>query len=215
MATPVPTVTPVPPTSTPSIQTIATGQLSALNINQTVAITGQIVEATSFTSGVKFYVDDGSGRAALWVPQPLYEQLTNAAQLVVGNTVRVQGRVQEYKQELEVVPQVTDDVVLVAVVAPDQVVLAQIGDLTLADVDRTVTVEGQIVEVNPFSQGIKYGLDDGSGRVTLLLWQNVHDAVPKRDQLALGTVVRATGKVTEYQGELQVIPGLGYDLVVK
>jgi hypothetical protein len=58
-------------------------------------------------------------------------------------------------------------------------------------------------------------LDDGSGRVTLLLWQNIYDQIPQRDSLSVGALVRATGKVDEYRGELEIVPGLGNDVVVK
>lgn len=34
-------------------------------------------------------------------------------------------------------------------------------------------VEGRITEVDQISRGIKYTLDGGSGRIILLLWQNV------------------------------------------
>ena len=104
---------------------------------------------------------------------------------------------------------------VVAAAAPGQVLFARMGELTAADADETVTVEGQIVEASVFSQGIRCVLDDGSGQVTLLLWQNIYDAVAQKERLLAGAIVRATGKVTEYRGELQVIPGLASDIVIK
>jgi DNA/RNA endonuclease YhcR with UshA esterase domain len=156
---------------------------------------------------------------ALWIPQDLYVQLPNVAQLVVGSAVRVAGKVAEYKGEIEVVPQAVDDVTML-VVATLPEVTAHMGDLTAADKGRLVTVEGEIVEVIPFagstsSQGIKYLLDDGSGRITLLLWQNVYDVVPGKERLAVGASVRATGKVDEYRGELQIVPAVGGDVVLR
>lgn len=214
-----PTATPVPPTltmtPTPGVRMVSTGALNASQIGQQVTIEGRIVEATSLSAGVKFYLDDGSGRVALWVPQALYVQLVDMAQFVVGNTVRATGGVQDYEGELEVVPRATDDVVIIAIVAPEDTILTRIGDLAAVDVDRIVTIEGQVIEINPFSQGIKYLLDDGSGRVTLLLWQNIYDVVPQKERLAIGIMVRTTGKVTDYRGELQIIPGLGRDVAIK
>lgn len=212
-----PTATPVAPTptrtSTPATQMVSTGSLNVSYIGQEVTIEGRIAEATSFSSGVKFYVDDGSGRVALWVPQAVYVQLGDTARLASGSTVRATGQVQDYEGELEVVPQAGDEVVVMAAATPGEMLITRIGDLTAADVDKTVTVAGQIVEANAFSQGIKYVLDDGSGRVTLLLWQNIYDGVAQKERLLAGTVVWVTGKVTEYRGELQVIPGLGSDVV--
>lgn len=203
------------PAATRGVQTVSTGKLTQAMIGQTVTIEGQIVEVTSFSSGVKFYVDDGSGRAALWVVQAVYGQLGNAAQLVVGSTVRAQGVVEEYKDELEVVPQAAGDVTVTAAAAPQEVTITRMADLSAANVGQTVTVQGQIVEVTPFSSGMKYLLDDGSARVTLLLWQNVYDLVAVKDQLIVGATVQATGKVDEYKGEIEIVPALGSDVAIK
>jgi hypothetical protein len=75
-------------------------------------------------------------------------------------------------------------------------------------------IEGTIVEVEPFSKGTKYTLDDGSGRVTLLLWQNVYESIPGREGLVLGAGVRARGVVSEYGGELEIVPQLGVEVVI-
>jgi len=156
MPTYTPTETPAPTaTPTPGVPIVSTGSVTAAQIGQEVTIRGQIVEATSFSSGVKFYVDDGSGRLALWMPQDLYAQLPNTARWIVGSTVQATGQVEEYKGEIEVVPQVTGDVVLLVAATPVPVTITRMGDLTAADVDRQVTVEGKIVEVEPFSKGIK------------------------------------------------------------
>ncbi len=210
-----PTATARPPTATPGVQVVATGKLSQSLIGQTVTIQGQIVEVISFASGVKFYVDDGSGRAALWMVQAVYASLSNPGQWIVGSMVRAKGLVEEYKGELEVSPQKAGDVTVLAAATPPPVTLARMADLSAADKGKTVTVEGQIVEVRPFSQGMKYTLDDGSGKITLLLWQNIYDAVPDKDRLAVGVQVRVTGKVDEYRGEMEVIPEQGSNVLIK
>lgn len=213
--TPSPTATRVPPTATPGVQTVPTGKLSQSLIGQTVAIQGQIVEVLGFSGGVKFYVDDGSGRAALWMVQAVYGSLKNPAEWIVGSTVRAQGVVKEYKGELEVVPQSANDVRVTAAATPPPVTLTRLADITAADKGKVVTVEGQIVEATPFSQGMKYVLDDGSGRIILLLWQNVYNAVPGKEKLVVGATVQATGKVDEYKGELEVVPDKGIDVVIR
>jgi len=216
-ATPTPTVTAtrVPPTATPGMQILPTGKLTHDLLGQMVTIQGQIVEMIAFSSGVKFYVDDGSGRAALWMVQEVYGSLSNPAQWIVGSRVRARGVVQEYKGELEVVPQAAGEVTVLAAATPPPVSLTRLADLSAADKGKTVTVEGQIVEATPFSQGMKYTLDDGSGKIILLLWQNVYNAVPGKDRLVVGATVQATGKVDEYKGELEIVPDKGIDVVVR
>ena len=90
----------------------------------------------------------------------------------------------------------------------------RIGDLSVGDVGRRATVEATIVSVDAFSQGIKYQIHDGSGRITLLLWQDVYDAVLDKERLVVGAGIRATGRVDEYRGELELVPGLGADVLM-
>ena len=223
-ATPTPTVEPTAtaaptapptPTPTPGVQTTSTGSVSADQIGQQLTVEGQIVEATLFASGAKLYVDDGTGKVVLWIPQELYAQLTNAAQLITGSTVRATGVVEEYNGEMEVVPQAAGDVIVVAAAPPPVVTVTRISELSAENVGQTVTVQGQIVEVTPFSKGTKYLLDDGSARITLLLWQNVLDTVPNKEGLVVGATVQATGKVDEFNGELEIAPGMGADVAIQ
>ncbi len=215
-ATVQPTATPAPvATETPAVRVIASGNLDAAEVDQLVRVKGTVVEAAVFAGGIKLYVDDGSGRAAVWVSQAVCDGLGGAAQLIVGSVVQVEGRVQAYKDELEVVPEFSTQVVVLVAAPTPEAAIARMGDLSAANVGETATVEGQIVEVNAFSKGVKCLLDDGSGRITLLLWQNIYDAVPEKERLVVGATVRARGKVDEYKGEIEVIPALGSDVEIK
>lgn len=77
-----------------------------------------------------------------------------------------------------------------------------------------VTVVGTVMAIASFAQGFKFTLDDGSGQVTLLLWHNVYDDCYAAPRLNVGAEVRATGKVGEYAGELQVEPRFGSQVKV-
>ncbi len=89
-----------------------------------------------------------------------------------------------------------------------------IGDLP-ARMDEEVTVIGKVVATSSLSQGYKFTLDDGSGQVMLLMWHNVYDDCYAAPQINIGAEVRATGKVGEYQGELQVVPRFGSQVKVQ
>ncbi|MEJ5310162.1 MAG: OB-fold nucleic acid binding domain-containing protein [Anaerolineae bacterium] len=93
-------------------------------------------------------------------------------------------------------------------------VRTRIGDLP-ARMDEEVTVIGKVTATASFSQGFKFTLDDGSGQVTLLMWHNVYDDCYAAPQLNIGAEVRATGKVGEYQGELQIVPRFGSQVKVQ
>ena len=58
-------------------------------------------------------------------------------------------------------------------------------------------------------------LDDGTGQIVLLLWQNVLEEVPERLDLYPGSQVWVSGRVQEYEGALEIVPrdGAGVGLV--
>jgi DNA/RNA endonuclease YhcR with UshA esterase domain len=55
---------------------------------------------------------------------------------------------------------------------------------------------------------------DGSGNLILLLWQNVLEEIPNRYDLIPGSQVRLTGDIDEYQGDLELIPRRGEQVVL-
>jgi DNA/RNA endonuclease YhcR with UshA esterase domain len=196
----------------PNVARVETGQVTLSEEGQQVRIVGQIVEVWRYTSGIKPYVDDGSGRLAVWIPQSLRDGLAEGEGWISGSTVEVIGRVQEYKDEVELVPQSRDDVRVLVAATPQPATLTPIGELTARDKGRQVTILASVVEIEPFSSGVKALLDDGSGRILLLLWQNVFDDIPDNGRLAPGAKVQATGEVDEFDGELEIIPGAGSEI---
>lgn len=89
-----------------------------------------------------------------------------------------------------------------------------IRSITGDQIGRELTVEGTVVEVTSFSAGFKLTLDDGQGRIVLLMWHDVYDDCWDRSQINLGALVRAQGEVTQYEGTLQIEPGAGADVKV-
>ena len=69
--------------------------------------------------------------------------------------------------------------------------------------------------MEPFSKGIMYLLDDGSAKITLLLWQSVLGTMADKEKLMTGVVVQVSGRVQEYKGKLEIVPGMGADVVVR
>jgi DNA/RNA endonuclease YhcR with UshA esterase domain len=144
--------------------------------------------------------------------QDIHDKLVDGVGWRVGSLVRVSGRVDQYKDEIEIVPQAALDIDLVQAPEPLAGPVVPIGELSAARVGERVIVEAGIVAVEPFSEGVKALLDDGSAQITLLLWQNVYDVVPDRERLIAGAIVRVAGELQEYRGELEIVPGMGTDV---
>lgn len=90
-----------------------------------------------------------------------------------------------------------------------------ITTITSADVGRTLTIElAGIAEVDYLSKGIKLTLTDGTGSIALLLWQDVLEETAGRHDLLPGSQVQVTGRIDEYEGELEIVPRAGEGVTV-
>jgi DNA/RNA endonuclease YhcR with UshA esterase domain len=77
-----------------------------------------------------------------------------------------------------------------------------------------VLLRGQIVATASFSHGYRFTLDDGSGRITLLMWLNVYDDCWDAPQLNLGATVTVNGRTALFNDELQIEPRFGSQVKV-
>jgi DNA/RNA endonuclease YhcR with UshA esterase domain len=90
--------------------------------------------------------------------------------------------------------------------------LTSIGSITADRVGEQVTVEGRVVDAASFSEGFKFTLDDGGGQIVLLMWHSVYDDCWDAAEINRGATVRASGEVSQYEGQLQVEPHFGGDV---
>lgn len=192
----------------PPLREIAS--LSSADVGRWVQVQGQVVESDPFSSGINFTLDDGTGRITLLLWDSLYREIPYSRTLDVGARVQVQGSVSEYRGALEIIPEVPADLaILVAAPGPEEVAVGALGP---ADAGRVVVLRGVLGPATPFSKGVKYPLDDGTGTITLLLWENVVREAPSG--LGPGAEVRVAGQVQEYRGTLEIVPRRGSDLEV-
>jgi DNA/RNA endonuclease YhcR with UshA esterase domain len=252
------------------------GQISAKDVASMVTIDGTIARVAPFSAGVRIELDDGSGAITLLLWQDLYELLPAQDALVEGTVLRAQGKVDEYKGDLEVVPELSSDVAVLSIAerqpaatitptptpeptaeatpAPTTTItptltseptleptgkptpsptptrrprpspspspwptaeVRTIGSITSGDAGMVFAIaQARIADISYFSMGVKYTLTDPTGSITLLVWQDVMEEIPDRYALFPGSQVRVTGEIDEYQGDLEVIPGAGDDVIV-
>ena len=139
----------------------------------------------------------------LW--RDLYAVLSPTLQLIEGAQVAVQGEVSLYRGAIEITPELgrrcdtasppprhADCAPPHATPAPTPtraITFTPMSQITSSDKGKLVSVRGKIVTVIPFSSGMKYRLNDGTGQVILLLWQEVLDQAPALARLTKGTQV--------------------------
>ncbi len=82
-------------------------------LDQRVTIVGQVLRVEGVSSGVKIFVGDETGETLVFIWNNVLERVANNQALgVPGTRVRVVGLVQEYRSNLEIVPVLPVDVVV-------------------------------------------------------------------------------------------------------
>lgn len=186
----------------PIIETRKLSALSAEDEGALVQVQGRIVLMEGFKGGVKAVLDDGSTQITLLLWDSVYGALDNPAALDTGAEVEVEGEVSVYQGDLEIVPKTAGDIRIQAP-APE-IPWVEVKTLTSIDVGRVVRVRGVLGKPDAFSAGVKVQLDDGTGEITVLFWNNIVTALEQRP--AEGMLAEVIGEIEEYQGELEIIP---------
>jgi len=200
-------------TGPPSARALSIGALADQPLGATVTVEGTVIAAESFQNGFRLTLDDGTGQVVLLLWLSAYDRLADPARLQTGVRVRATGELDEYRGQREVVPARGSDVIITqAAPAPAQ---RDIASITPADMGAVVAVEGTVTRSEPFSQGYRVWIDDGSGEIMLLLWENIYGRVAGRERLTAGARVQAIGIVEEYRGTLEIIPQLPGDITVQ
>lgn len=78
-----------------------------------------------------------------------------------------------------------------------------------------LTVEGMVTDLQGFSAGWAVILEQNGHRLRLFIPNRQMAEVPGREGIYLGATIRATGVLTLYRGELELLPQRGRDILVR
>lgn len=130
----------------------------------------------------------------------------------LGDVVEVRGIVTNYRDTPQLLLRHPDDFRKLEV-ENTAAAVTTIGAIDATRVNQRVRVSGIVTRVSEFSQGVRATIEDDSGEIILLLWQNVYEQIENRRDLE-GAQVEALGKVAEYRGEMEIVPEHGMDVLV-
>ncbi|MBI4672689.1 MAG: hypothetical protein HY741_13605 [Chloroflexi bacterium] len=199
-----PTNTPRPtrePTDAPVTRTI--GSLTQTDKDAVVVVTGAITRASSFSQGMRYTLDDGTGKITLLIWKDVLEKLGFRDELQQGAQVRVTGKVDVFNDTLEVIPAHASDVELIAAAPVQTVEVRGIGSLSTDDLDKVVSVRGTIAEISDFSKGKYVTLQDDTGKIQITVFNDILESI--QDKLAIGATATARGKVNLFRGKMEIV----------
>lgn len=193
---------------------MAIGSVSAMPLYHRVTVQGVVRDLYTPAKGLCILsLSDATGdiKVALYTASAVWGSKWPEPEN--GLSVQVTGMVDRYRGAPQIAVGRGSDLV----VLDQEVPLASersIASLSAQEVGSRVIVQGNVSRPVRFSTGIRYELDDGSGTIALVLWQELVDSLDLQDRLSEGAVWRVQGKVAEYRGRLEVIPELPSDIRV-
>ena len=143
--------------------TLDIGGIEPDDVYLRVRVQGQVYSVFEPYDGLLLItVRDQTGEIPIAVSEDLVALSSAAPRISAGQSVEVVATVSVYGDTPQLVPATLGDIVVlerglgIAIEKP-------IGEMTGQDAGQLVIVEGTITDVDPFSSGTKYTLDDGTG----------------------------------------------------
>ena len=202
-------------TSTPEPGGVtAINAINPLLIGQAVTVRGQVIAVSSFSSGFRFTLDDGSGSMPLVLFDGRYREVADRAALNLGAQVTVQAIVAEFSGNLELQPASGGEVIVERPGSSSIVKTRAINTLSGADIGALTAIVGDVLRVEGFSSGVSVFVNDGTGELRVVIFSNVLSYVPNAPSLQAGAKARVVGRIDEFRGVLELVPALGYDVTI-
>ncbi|MBN1248174.1 MAG: hypothetical protein JXC32_10990, partial [Anaerolineae bacterium] len=192
------------------------GEITVLDEGTRVRLVGEVLRVYEPYDGLTLItLGDESGEIIIALDEESAALTGSLPEAGVGQSIEIEGAISLYHATPQVVPASVADVTLVPAPAVTATLpapaLSELGAGMLGD---TVAVSGRVVWLEGINGGVKATLDDGTAQVTLLLWDDVHRALPAPSELDVGAEVEIIGKVSIYEGELEVVPTEAEDVVI-
>ena len=188
--------------------------IDASRVGQVVAVRGQVIAAASFSAGFRFTLNDGSGSIALVLFDGIYREVSNRSTLNLGAQVAVEATIVEFNGAFELQPATGRAVTIEQPGSSTIVKTRAVNTLTASDIGSLAAVVGDVLRVEGFSAGVSVFVNDGTGELRVVIFNNVLNYVPDAPSLQAGAKLRVTGRVDLFNDALELVPALGYDVVI-
>jgi DNA/RNA endonuclease YhcR with UshA esterase domain len=194
------------------------GQLTAADEGKQVTVQGTVVGTENFSVGFKLHVNDTTAQLVVTVWDDDWDYVYDSYRINIGAVVRVTGKVNVYRGQLEIMPDWGRQVEVIKPARRDEIVKAKsdLGRLTGNDHNALVWVEGVIADIQPFDSGAMLLLQDDTGAQKVRLYDVVAQRIPRKELLWKGQRVSVTGRVrARRRAGIEIVVALPHDVYVQ
>ncbi|KKK71645.1 hypothetical protein LCGC14_2911840, partial [marine sediment metagenome] len=204
------------------VPTLKIAQIIRGKIGQLIKCEGKIINIRTFPKGRSLKISDGSGDIDIVIWDSVYEKIPNRGTLQIGREISVQGIIGEYRGKLQVQPRAPEEIKIVGAkeevtVAPPvaiEIPILSIDQITKDRIGQIVSCQGTVTQYRLFSKGVSLVISDGTGRISVTLWDKVKNQITDRRIFIVGTQISVRGKLGAYREQLQLVPQRAGDIRV-
>lgn len=200
----------------PEPVTLKANILTPLDVGLRVRVVGEVRQVRTPYEGMTLItVRDDSGEIVVAVDATVVALTGSLPEIVEGQGIAATGAVSLYRDTPQLVTASVADIVLSA--APPGAVAVPATSLSEVSPDAAgswMALQGRVVLMEGFKGGMKATLDDGTGQISLVLWDRVYTALADPLALDVGAEVEVKGEIGLYQDELQIVPEGPADIVI-
>lgn len=199
------------------------GDITLAKTGEIISCQGEITNVRTFKKGRTLTIDDGSGSIDVLIWDTDYEKIPHREALQPNAQISVQGVIGSFRDKLQIKPGSPEEIKIVGAkeeitVTPPvavEVPTLNIGQITKDRIGQTVGCQGSVTQYKPFAKGAMLVVSDETGRIVVVLWDDVKNQITDNRVFIVGNQVSARGKVGIYREQLQLVPQVAGDIAVK
>jgi exonuclease VII large subunit len=169
-------------------------QITAVDKGKQVTVQATVVGTENFSDGFKLTINDATAQAILLIWADDWDYVYSNYHLNVGAVVSTTGKVDVYRNQIEIIPDHGRDVQVVKWAKRDWRKY-DLGAINGNDHNAVVWVEGTIADIQSSSDGTYLVVGDATGAQKVRLYDVVARRIPQREKLYVGQSVSVVGRV--------------------
>jgi aspartyl/asparaginyl-tRNA synthetase len=178
----------------PPVAVTPLAQITAADEGKQVTVQAIVVGTENFSDGFKLTINDATAQAILLIWADDWDYVDNNYRLNVGAVVSTTGKVDVYRNQIEIVPDRGRDVQVIKWAKRDWRKY-DLGAINGNDHNAVVWVEGTIADIQSSADSTCLLVRDATGVQKVRLYDVVAGRVPHREKLRAGQSVSVVGRV--------------------
>ena len=191
----------------------AINKVTVADKGKIVELRGKIVSKVKLAPCYKLMLRDKTGSIAVVLWDRLFADAEIIEKLTLGSEIQVIGKVDAFRDKLQLQPGAVDQVTI-ETAAPANQVFADIASVSQQNTGQIITIQGKVVQKMRKKPGFVLVVADNTGKIGVMLWDRIFKESRLAWEIQQYGFVRVTGILEEHRKRLQVQPQKEQDIKI-